>query len=305
MIKIYELYFLIIIGLIAFICEYIDSSLGGGYGTILTPILLILGFQPLQIVPSILFSEFCTGLFAAFYHQKLKNVNFDFQSDETKITLILSVCGVFGVIFAAFLSLNLPSFIVSLYISILILILGAFILIRGNRKFNFTYNKIVGIGVLSAFNKGISGGGYGPLVSSGQIITGVDEKKAIATGLFAEGIISIVGFLVYLFIKTKSPLTLTLKLNLVLDLSTLEITMKYVLTYSLDLTSLKPITTLLTTPIGLDLTLLPFIVIGAICSVPPAAITTQKIPNKILRKLIGILIIILGLISIIKIVYFS
>ena len=300
----YEFIYLILIGIIAFICEYIDSSLGGGYGTLLTPILLILGFQPLQIVPSILFSEFCTGLFAAFYHQKLRNVNFDFQSEETKISLILSVCGVFGVIFAAFLSINLPSIIVSVYISLLVLFLGAFILIRREQRYNFTYNKILGIGILSAFNKGISGGGYGPLVSSGQIITGVEEKKAIATGLFAEGIVSIVGFLVYLITKTKSPLSFSLKLNLSLDLSTLELSFRIAMTYSLDLTSLKPLTTLLTNPTGLDLTLLPFILVGAMCSVPPAAITTKKIPNKQLRILIGIVIIFLGIFSLIKLIIF-
>ena len=297
--------FLIAIGVITFLCEYTDSSLGGGYGTLLTPVLLILGFQPLQIVPSILFSEFCTGLFAAFYHQKLKNADFSFQSEETKVALILSVCGVFGVIFAAFLSLNLPSFYISLYICVLVLFLGTFLLIRRGKTFNFTYKKIVGIGILSAFNKGISGGGYGPLVSSGQIITGVEEKKAIATGLFAEGLISIMGFLVYLFMKTKSPFSLSLKLSLSLDLTDLEISLKYALTFSLDLSSLKPLTTLLTTPSGLDLTLLPFIVIGAMFSVPPAALTTQKIPSKKLRILLGIVIIFLGIFSILKILFFS
>ena len=38
----------------AFGCEFIDSSLGMGYGTILTPSLLILGFDPLLVVPAVL-----------------------------------------------------------------------------------------------------------------------------------------------------------------------------------------------------------------------------------------------------------
>ncbi len=43
--------------LFAFICEYVDSSLGMGYGTTLTPLLLIMGYNPLQIVPAVLLSE--------------------------------------------------------------------------------------------------------------------------------------------------------------------------------------------------------------------------------------------------------
>ena len=38
----------------ALACEFMDSSLGMGYGTTLTPLLLMAGFEPLQIVPAIL-----------------------------------------------------------------------------------------------------------------------------------------------------------------------------------------------------------------------------------------------------------
>ena len=65
--------FSIFIIIIAFFCEYIDSSLGMGYGTALTPILLIMGYTPLQIVPAVLLSELITGLSAAFFHHRLSH----------------------------------------------------------------------------------------------------------------------------------------------------------------------------------------------------------------------------------------
>ncbi len=40
--------------LFAFAAEYTDSTLGIGYGTSLTPILLVLGFSPLEVVPVVL-----------------------------------------------------------------------------------------------------------------------------------------------------------------------------------------------------------------------------------------------------------
>lgn len=64
------------IAVIAFFAEYIDSSLGMGYGTILTPILLLMNFQPLEVIPAALLSEFITGLVAGFTHHKIGNVNF-------------------------------------------------------------------------------------------------------------------------------------------------------------------------------------------------------------------------------------
>jgi len=49
----------------AFLCEMIDSSLGMLYGTILSPVLIIAGFDPLMVVPSILFSQAIGGIIAS------------------------------------------------------------------------------------------------------------------------------------------------------------------------------------------------------------------------------------------------
>ena len=66
----------ILVFLVALGCEYLDSSLGMGYGTTLTPILLLAGFAPLDIVPAILLSEALTGAAAGLLHQRDGNVNF-------------------------------------------------------------------------------------------------------------------------------------------------------------------------------------------------------------------------------------
>ena len=55
----------IIILFVAFMCEFLDSSLGMGYGTILSPFLIIAGFDPLLVVPSTLISQALAGLSAA------------------------------------------------------------------------------------------------------------------------------------------------------------------------------------------------------------------------------------------------
>ena len=74
------------IGVLAFICEYVDATLGMGYGTILTPLLLLLGLAPLQVVPAVLFSQFLAGLAGGFWHHRLGNVSFDFRRDTNLST---------------------------------------------------------------------------------------------------------------------------------------------------------------------------------------------------------------------------
>ena len=60
----------------AFLCEYLDSTLGMGYGTTLTPVFMLMGFKPMQIVPAILLSELISGLLAGILHHREGNVDF-------------------------------------------------------------------------------------------------------------------------------------------------------------------------------------------------------------------------------------
>lgn len=83
---------ILILILICFVCELMDSSLGMGYGTTLTPILLAIGYEPLQIVPTILLSEFLSGLSASVFHSRAGNVDFTSKkSRHSKIAIILAL----------------------------------------------------------------------------------------------------------------------------------------------------------------------------------------------------------------------
>ena len=71
--------FLLLFGM-AFICEFIDSSLGMGYGTILSPVLIIMGFDPLVAIPALLLSQAVGGFTAAiFHHQFEKQYHYKFH----------------------------------------------------------------------------------------------------------------------------------------------------------------------------------------------------------------------------------
>ncbi len=183
---------------LAFICELVDSSIGMGYGTTLTPILLLMGYEPLVIVPSVLFSEFITGLLSGVFHQEFGNSNLRPGTRDFKITVILSLLSILGVVIAVFITLNIPSWVVKAYIGFIVTGIGIVILLRRSKDARFSWNRLAGLGLLAAFNKGISGGGYGPVVTGGQVLVGVEGRNAIAIAGVAEGITSAVGVLIFM-----------------------------------------------------------------------------------------------------------
>jgi uncharacterized membrane protein YfcA len=83
----------------------------------------------------------------------------------------------------------------------MVLGIGVIILVRRNHKGALSWKGLVGVGLLSSFNKGISGGGYGPLVTGGQIISGRETRSSIGSTTVAEVFVCIVGFLGYVLAK--------------------------------------------------------------------------------------------------------
>jgi len=241
---------------LAFVCEFIDSSLGMGYGTTLTPLLLLLGFEPLQVVPAVLFSEFVSGITAGFFHHSLRNVDFNPKSQDTKVATALSLAAVIGTIIAVFLAIKLPANTLKIWIGGIIITMGFIILFTFYRKPKFSWTKISIIGVIASFNKGMSGGGYGPLVMGGQLVSGVNVKNAIGITSLSEGITCFVGITFYFFLNSK-----------------------------------------------VDWTLTPWLMAGAILSVPIAAHTVKKASEKKVKFAVATVVLLLGLLTLGKAIF--
>ena len=182
----------------ALACEYMDSSLGMGYGTTLTPLLMLAGFEPLQIVPAVLLSELMTGLAAGLLHQRDGNVDFLNDVRVRRTTLLLGSLSGVGALLAVWLAVNISRFWLGLFITAIILAMGVIILATRNRQIPFRAGGIVAVGAIAAFNKGLSGGGYGPLVTAGQVVSGLPAKHAVAVTSVAESLTCLIGVLAYL-----------------------------------------------------------------------------------------------------------
>jgi hypothetical protein len=66
---------------------------------------------------------------------------------------------VVGTVAAVLLAVNLPEKALRLYVAALVLSIGIVILATIRVHLAFSWKRIVGLGMLAAFNKGLSGGG--------------------------------------------------------------------------------------------------------------------------------------------------
>lgn len=266
------------IAIIAFFAEYIDSSLGMGYGTLLTPLLLLMDFKPLEVIAAVLLSEFVTGLFAGFTHHSIGNVDFKPKSTnivfiikkikelgvkasfskgaslDLKIVLLLVACSIFGTLIAVFAAVKLPKFWLTMVIGVIIFSMGLVILFTLNKKYKFSWKKITILGFTASFNKGLSAGGYGPLVTSGQLLAGVETKSIVGITSLAEGLTCLVGIIAYVVVVPD-----------------------------------------------INLKIAPYNITGALLSVPFAALTVKITNPKRMKLIIGVITLLLGILTLTKV----
>ncbi|MFX0200561.1 MAG: sulfite exporter TauE/SafE family protein, partial [Candidatus Hodarchaeota archaeon] len=175
--------------LIHFIGQYLDASIGLGYGTITAPLLLLLGVPPIYTVPAILLSKTVLGVLSGGIHQIAGNV-------QSKIVLSLTLTGVFGTLLGALISFFLPDRDVSVFIGIVLMVTGGLSLlnvVRGVIIGRYSQNKIRVYGFFAGFANGISGGGYGAISVTGLVSAGVDARVAVGSTVLSETVVALGG----------------------------------------------------------------------------------------------------------------
>jgi len=239
--------------LVCFVCELMDSSLGMGYGTTLTPLLLLAGYDPHELVPTILVSEFLSGFASFFFHAEAGNVRIDRNSVHLRSALILSLCSLLGVVVGAQMAFRASTLTLNRIIGVVILGAGLTLLAASTREFAYRTWKIGLLGLVASFNKAVSGGGYGPLMTSGQVLSGIEGKAAVGITSLAEGFTCLAGAITFLALGQR----------------------------------LSP---------GL---LIP-VVTGALMSVPFSARIVRGLRERTIKRTIGVLTVLLGLLALAK-----
>jgi len=240
---------------LAFLCEYVDSTLGMGYGTTLSPLLVVMGLDPRVAVSGILFSEFLAGVTAGAFHHEFGNVNFNTRSKDLGVALVLAACSILGSALAVIISINLPTRVIKLYIGLLVASMGLLILSGYRGTGCFSWRKILALGVAASFNKAVSGGGYGPLIVSGQVLSGIEGKRAVGITALAEGLTCLASLLLYATLGTEV----------------------------------------------FNARVWGALAVGAVSSTPLAAFSVKKLRKKAFERFVGLLTLVLGVLTIVKV----
>jgi uncharacterized membrane protein YfcA len=239
--------------ILALSCEFMDATIGMGYGTTLSPALLILGFPVKAVVPAALLSQLLANLSVAFFHHQAGNYNFWKDHRARNAGLIMGGVGL--VISAATMAMavHVRADLLRIGITIMVICIGVFMLLAWRLKVQFRMRNIGVLAGIAAFNKAFSGGGYGPLVAGGQVLVGMPVRAAVATTAIAEALVCLAAVVTYYIGGGTIPLYLLLPL-----------------------------------------------VSGALLSTPLSAITLRRLPENLVKRLMGVAIIALGVWALIE-----
>ena len=194
--------------LLAAFFEFMDASAGMGFGTALTPILLVIGFDPKQIVPVVMIQQGVAGLVGAFLHREFENVEWKFKpmSETVKLWFIIGVVGCIAVsisIVGIYKILHVDKVWIKLYVAVLLVVMGGASIFQGTKEREYKPRRMIGFAALAGFNKGVGGGGYGPVVTIGGLLAGVPVKSMLAVTAICEGTVSTFSIIVWLALLTS------------------------------------------------------------------------------------------------------
>ena len=125
--------------------------------------------------------------------EKLRGLGYLPRSLDSKIILVLATCGVVGVLIGVFTALNIPQTAVEIYIGTTVLVIGLAIVFGRVRRNGVSWRGIVALGTVGAFNKGVSGAGYVPLVTGGQMIISREARSSVGSTTVAVAIVYVLG----------------------------------------------------------------------------------------------------------------
>ena len=173
--------------------EYMDSAGGMGYGTALTPLMLMAGFDPKQVVPCVMITEMVTGLVAGLVHGEFENVEWKLRpmNETTKLVLMVAVTGMIASmisISAVYKIFQLHKFWIKLYVTVLLVVMGICSVLTAKTFKKYRPSLMWIFAFVGGFNKGVGGGGYGPVITVGGLLSGVPVKSMVAITSLAEGL---------------------------------------------------------------------------------------------------------------------
>ncbi|MFI6825419.1 sulfite exporter TauE/SafE family protein [Micromonospora sp. NPDC050187] len=192
---------LILLALVGLGAQLVDGSLGMAYGVTSTTLLLAIGTNPAAASATVHLAEIGTTLVSGASHWRFGNVDW-------KVVWKIGIPGALGAFAGATFLSNLSTETAAPLMSIILLALGLYILIRftamglpkGNLGKPLRKRFLAPLGVVAGFVDATGGGGWGPVGTPAILASGrLEPRKTIGsidTSEFLVAVAASVGFIV-------------------------------------------------------------------------------------------------------------
>ncbi|GAA3039932.1 sulfite exporter TauE/SafE family protein [Streptosporangium longisporum] len=190
---------LILLGLVGFAAQLVDGSLGMAYGVTSTTLLLAIGTNPAAASATVHLAEIGTTLASGISHWRFNNIDW-------KVVAKIGIPGAIGAFAGATFLSGLSTEVAAPVMSIILLVLGLYVLIRftafglprGNLGKPLRKRFLAPLGLVGGFVDATGGGGWGPVGTPAILASGrLAPRKVIGSIDASEFLVAIaasVGF---------------------------------------------------------------------------------------------------------------
>jgi len=189
----------VLIALVGLAAQLVDGSLGMGYGVTSSTLLLVVGLTPAVASASVHVSELATNLVSGVSHWRLRNVDW-------RVVARIAGPGAVGAFLGATVLSNLSTAAAAPVMAGLLLLLGAYIIVRtllGRRPRlhqPLTIKLLAPLGLFAGFVDATGGGGWGPVATPALLADGRLEPRTVVgsvdTSEFAVSFAASLGFII-------------------------------------------------------------------------------------------------------------
>jgi uncharacterized protein len=192
---------LVLLALVGLGAQLVDGSLGMAYGVTSTTLLLAIGSNPAAASATVHLAEIGTTLASGFSHWKFGNVDW-------KVVAKIGVPGAIGSFAGATFLANLSTEVAAPVMSLILLTLGAYILVRftlrgvDRRHLGKPMRKrfLGPLGLVAGFVDATGGGGWGPVGTPAILASGrMEPRKVIGSIDTSEFLVALAASLGFLF----------------------------------------------------------------------------------------------------------
>jgi uncharacterized membrane protein YfcA len=178
---------------VGYLAQFVDGTLGMGYGVFSASLLVSIGLYPVIASASVHTAEIFTTFLSGVSHFKLGNVKRD-------LVLSLAIPGVIGGVAGAYFLASVPGKTIKPFVAAILLAMGLLILYRVLLRKNpipsenngHSRVKLTLLGLVAGFMDAVGGGGWGPIATPSLILSGNDEPRQVV------GSVNLVEFFVTL-----------------------------------------------------------------------------------------------------------